>query len=75
MSWAVLGATVLVVVAMVTNVLVPVATTVLGGTLGAMATRMLVSKIVFRPNRIVQGISLLVSLWPRPQSPWGVCCT
>ncbi|CAI7990450.1 hypothetical protein GBAR_LOCUS491 [Geodia barretti] len=41
LSWAVLGATVLVVVAMVTNVLVPVATTVLGGTLGAMATRML----------------------------------
>jgi hypothetical protein len=41
LSWAVLGAAVLVVVAMVTNVLVPVATTVLGGAIGAMATRML----------------------------------
>ena len=71
MSWAVLGAAVLVVVAMVTNILVPMATTVLGGALGAMATRMLVSKIVFVPIVLYRGSPSSLACGHTPSLPGG----
>ena len=47
LSWAVLGTAILTAVSMATNILVPVATTLLGGALGAMATILLVSSCDF----------------------------